>query len=213
VKGGFSMTLSVITEGEVLTVRSYKQFTGFSWANNYEVEATQDIANPATALENLALRIANLERGLHIEGITIDRVTISTYVPDSQPYNPNTLATFPLSILSNRPAVSEVLPLEMCLFVRRNTVFGRDGRLLYRGCLTENDMGASAFRPLLTSPAVTNLQGVITSWASIGLGAEFRFVMASGFPVPTSVRPVVNLQVSEKIVVKKYNNRYFRRNP
>ena len=44
------MTLAVITQGEVLTVRVYKQYAGFSWANNYEVEATQDIANPSTAL-------------------------------------------------------------------------------------------------------------------------------------------------------------------
>jgi len=88
------MTLATITQGEVLTVRSYKQLGGYLWANNYEVEATQDIANPSTALEFLAARIVELERGLHISTVVIDRVTISTYVPDSQPYNPNTLAVF-----------------------------------------------------------------------------------------------------------------------
>jgi hypothetical protein len=207
------MTLAVITQGEVLTVRSYKQFTGFSWANNYEVEALQDIANPATALEFLAQRIAVLERDLHLVGVIIDRVTISTYVPDSQPYNPNTLATFPLSISCTRPAPSQVLPLELCLFVRRNTTFGRDGRILYRGCLMEIDMEAASFRPLLAASAVTTLQSIITNWQSIGVGNEFRLVMASGFPVVTNVRPINNLQVSEKIVVKKYNNRYFRKNP
>jgi hypothetical protein len=74
-------------------------------------------------------------------------------------------------------------------------------------------MGAAAFRPLLISTAVTSLQSIINSWNSIGVGNEFRLVMASGFPVVTNVRPVTNLQVSEKIVVKKYNNRYFRKNP
>jgi hypothetical protein len=77
----------------------------------------------------------------------------------------------------------------------------------------ESDMAAAAFRPLLTSAAVNTLQSVINNWQSIGLGAEFRLVMASGFPNVTTVRPVTNLQVSEKMVVKKYNNRYFRRNP
>ena len=142
------MSLSTILQGEVFTVRSYKQYVGFAWANNYEVEATQDIPNPSTELEFLANRIVELEKNLHISGITIDRVTISTYVPDSLPYNPNNVATFPFSVFATRQAPSEVLPLELCLFVRRNVDFGRDGRLLYRGCLHEGDMSAAAFRPL-----------------------------------------------------------------
>jgi len=207
------MSLSTILQGEVFTVRSYKQYVGFAWANNYEVEATQDIPNPSTELEFLANRIVELEKNLHISGITIDRVTISTYVPDSLPYNPNNVATFPFSVFATRQAPSEVLPLELCLFVRRNVDFGRDGRLLYRGCLHEGDMSATAFRPLLTNSAVNSLQNIINNWRAVGLGNAFRLVMASGFPAPSNVRPVVSLQVSEKIVVKKYNNRYFRRNP
>jgi len=207
------MSLSTILQGEVFTVRSYKQYVGFAWANNYEVEATQDISNPSTELEFLANRIVELEKNLHISGITIDRVTISTYVPDSLPYNPNNVATFPFSVFATRQAPSEVLPLELCLFVRRNVNFGRDGRLLYRGCLHEGDMSATAFRPLLTTSAVNSLQNIINNWRAVGLGNAFRLVMASGFPAPSNVRPVVSLQVSEKIVVKKYNNRYFRRNP
>jgi len=207
------MSLSTILQGEVFTVRSYKQYVGFAWANNYEVEATQDISNPSTELEFLANRIVELEKNLHISGITIDRVTISTYVPDSLPYNPNNVATFPFSVFATRQAPSEVLPLELCLFVRRNVNFGRDGRLLYRGCLHEGDMSATAFRPLITTSAVNSLQNIINNWRAVGLGNAFRLVMASGFPAPSNVRPVVSLQVSEKIVVKKYNNRYFRRNP
>ena len=207
------MSLSTIIQGEIFTVRSYKQHVGFAWANNYEVEATQDISNPSTELEFLANRIVELEKNLHLAGIIIDRVTISTYVPDSLPYNPNNVATFPFSVTSTRPAPAEVLPLELCLFVRRNVNFGRDGRLLYRGCLHEGDMSASGFRPLITPAAVNSLQNIINNWRSVGLGNAFRLVMASGFPAPSNVRPVVGLQVSEKIVVKKYNNRYFRRNP
>jgi hypothetical protein len=207
------MSLTTILQGEVFTVRSYKQYIGFSWANNYELEAVQDIPNPATELEFLANRIALLERDIHLAGVIIDRITISTYVPDSQPYNPNNVASYPLSLAATRPTPAEVLPLELCLFVRRNTNVGRDGRLLYRGCLTEQDMSAAGFRPLLTPSAVTSIQNIINSWNAIGVGNAFRLVLASGFPAATNVRPVINLQVSEKIVVKKFNNRYFRRNP
>jgi hypothetical protein len=207
------MTLAVITQGEVLTVRVYKQYAGFSWANNYEVEATQDIANPSTALEFLATRVLELERGLHLSGIVFDRVAISTYVPDSQPYNPNTVAIFPFSLNGTRVGQGNALPLEACLFVRRNVVFGRDGRLLYRGCLTDTQVSTSNLRSVLLPSAVTSYQNIINNWRSVGLGNEFRLVMASGLPIPTDVRQVVNLQVSEKVVYKKYNNRYFRRNP
>jgi hypothetical protein len=207
------MTLAVITQGEVLTVRSYKQCLGYLWANNYEVEATQDITNPSTSLEFLATRIVELERGLHLSGIVIDRVAISTYVPDSQPYDPNTLAVFPFSVNGTRTGPGSALALEMCLFVRRNVVFGRDGRLLYRGCLTDGQVSTTSLRAILLPAAVTTYQNIINSWRSVGLGNEFRLVMASGLPVPTDIRVVQNLQVSEKVVFKKFNNRYFRRNP
>jgi hypothetical protein len=207
------MTLSTINQGNVLTVRSYKQFAGFAWANNYEVEATQDITNPVSALQFLVERIAFLERDIHLNSVVIDRITVSTYIPDSRPYNPNTLAVYPLSINCTRPVPANVLPLELCLFVRRNVDFGRDGRLLYRGCLTEDDMFAQSFRPLITTNAVNSIQSIINSWRTVGVGSSFRLVMASGFPNVSNVRTVVGLQVSEKIVVKKYNNRYFRRNP
>jgi len=207
------MTLSVITQDEVLTARVYKQFGGYAWANNYEIQATQDITNPATSLENLAIRLQQLEVNLYYTYVIIDRITISTYVPDSQPYNPNTLATFPFSVPGTRTLSSDATPLEICLFVRRNTVFGRDGRLLYRGCLNESEVGTLGLRPVLTSSAVSFYQSIITNWSTVGLGAEWRFVLASGAPIPTNIRPVSNLQVSEKVVIKKFNNRYYRRRP
>jgi len=207
------MTLANIQQGNVLTIRVFKQFAGYAWANNYEVEAIQDISNPAVSLEALVTRIVNLERPLHVSSVIIDRVTVSTYVPDSLPYNPNTLATFPFSVFCTRQFTTEALPLEMCLFVRRNVVLGRDGRLLYRGCLSEGDVTERGLRPVLTDTAISTFQSIINSWASTGLGNEFRLVMASGVPTPTNVRTVTSLQVSEKVVIKKYNNRYFRRIP
>jgi hypothetical protein len=207
------MTLRNIAQGEVVTVRIYKQYVGFSWANNYELQATTNINDPAQSLADMVDRLVVLERLLHLQGVIIDRATVSSYAPDSQPYNPDTLTTFPYSLSGQRSAPGEVLPLELCLFVRRNVNFGRDGRLLYRGCLTENDMAAAAFRPLLTSSTVNNIQNAINDWYQQGVGSEWRLVMASGTPQPTSIRTIVGLQVSEKMTVKKVNNRYFRRRP
>jgi len=206
------MPIDNVFQGEVFTVRIYKQYVGFAWANTYEVQATIDIPNPITAIEALASNLVTLERSIHLQGVIIDRVIVSTYVPDAQPYNPATFTSIPISLSGQRTPVGEVLPLELCMFVRRDAQFGRDGKLLYRGCLTENDMFAAAFRPLLTSSARSSLQASFATWLSgTGLPSGFQLVMARGAPAPTNVRLVNGLLVSEKIAVKKLNNRYFDR--
>jgi len=207
------MTLRNIAQGEVVTVRIYKQFGGYLWANNYEVAATTNVPDPVVALQELADRLVTLERNIHLRGVFIDRVTISSYAPDSQPYDPDTLATFPYTLEGVRNYNGEAVPLELCLFVRRSTNFGRDGRLLYRGCLSEGDITAPSFRSVLTSAARSSFQSILDTWQQQGPGSVWVLVMASGTPNPTSIRRVISLQASEKVVVKKFNNRYFRRRP
>jgi hypothetical protein len=207
------MTLRNIAQGEVVTVRIYKQFGGYLWANNYEVAATTNVPDPVVSLQELADRLVTLERNIHLRGVFIDRVTISSYAPDSQPYDPDTLATFPYTLEGVRNYNGEAVPLELCLFVRRSTNFGRDGRLLYRGCLSEGDITAPSFRSVLTSAARNSFQSILDTWQQQGPGSVWVLVMASGTPNPTSIRRVISLQASEKVVVKKFNNRYFRRRP
>jgi hypothetical protein len=207
------MTLTTITQGEVVTARVYKTFGGYLWANNYEIQAVNDIPDPPFALQALADRLVVLERTLHVTAVIIDRVVISTYAPDGQPYNPDTLATFPYTLAGQRNVTGDLLPLEACLFVRRNVDFGRDGRLLYRGCLGEADVGVLGFRGVLIQSSLNAIRNTILQWYQTGLGANWRFVMASGIPNPTNIRQVIGLDPSEKIVYKKLNNRYFRRRP
>ena len=206
------MPIDAVQTGEIFTVRTYKTFSGFGWANTYEVQAAVSPLNSITAIEALAASFVALERQLHLVGVTIDRVVVSTYVPDGQPYNPSSFTTIPVSLGGQRPAVSEPLPLELSLFVRRNASVGRDGRLLYRGVLMEVDMVSTGFRPLLTSNAVNGFQTVIGTWFTTNFpNSEWNIVLARGTPNPTNVRQVVGFQISDKIAVKKLNNRYYDR--
>lgn len=206
------MPVDDVQSGEVFTVRTYKSYVGFAWSNTYEIQAAVQPVNSVTAVEAVASAFVNLERQLHIDGVIVDRVVVSTFVPDGQPYSPSAFTTIPFSLNSLRPAVAEVLPLELTLFVRRNSPTGRDGRLLYRGCLTENDMSASAFRPLLTPTAITNLQTIFGTWlVSVFPNQDWNLVMASGPSTNPIVRTITGFQVSQKIVVKKLNNRYYDR--
>jgi hypothetical protein len=207
------MTLRTIGSGEVITARVYKLHVGYKWANNYEIQATSSITDPEGQLQAIANRLVALEAAIHLNIVLIDRVTISTYAPDSQPYNPDTLASFPYTQLGQRGATGDILPLEACLFVRRNVSFGRDGRLLYRGCLTETDVATTGMRMGLMTSALNSIQNAVNTWSQQGLGQNWRFVLASGLPDPTNIRPVQGLQVSDRVVFKKFNNRYFRRRP
>jgi hypothetical protein len=206
------MPIDAVQSGEIFTVRTYKQYVGYGWANTYEVQAAVEPVNSITAIESLASAFVALEQEIHLQGITIDRVVVSTYVPDGEPYNPTSFTTIPVSLLGQRAPVGEVLPLELCLFVRRNAGVGRDGRLLYRGCLSENDMAAAAFRPLITSSAQNSFQTIFGTWFTTTFPqAQWNIVLARGLPNPTNVRQVTGFQVSEKMAVKKLNNRYFDR--
>jgi hypothetical protein len=206
------MPIDAVQSGEVFTVRTYKNFAGFGWANTYEVQAAVEPINSITAIEALASSFVSLEQQIHLIGVVIDRVVVSTYIPDGLPYNPSSFTTIPFSVQGQRLAPAEVLPLELALFVRRNAAVGRDGRLLYRGCLMETDMSAASFRPLLTSSAVNTFQTIFGTWLTTTFpNSQWNIVLARGRPNPTNVRQVVNLQVSEKIAVKKLNNRYYDR--
>jgi hypothetical protein len=76
----------------------------------------------------------------------------------------------------------------------------------------EVDMVSTGFRPLLTSNAVNGFQTVIGTWFTTNFpNSEWNIVLARGTPNPTNVRQVVGFQISDKIAVKKLNNRYYDR--
>lgn len=206
------MPIDNVQAGEVFTARVYKTYFGFSWANTYEVQSTTEPVNSVTAIEALATSLVNLERSLHIEGVLIDRVVISTYVQDGQPYSPSSFTSLPVSQSALRAPTAEVLPLELCLFVRRNAPTGRDGRLLYRGCLTEADMSSGAFRHQLVPSAVNSFQVTFGTWITSSFpNQEWNLVLASGPPDNLVIRTITAFQVSQRIVVKKLTNRYYDR--
>jgi hypothetical protein len=204
------MPVNNILADEVFTVRIYKRLEGQEWANSYEVQATQASSDPTTAIGNLRNWLVGLERSIHLTDVFFDRITISTYQPDSQPYDPTRFTSFPIFEQGQRARSGDALSLAICLFVRREPGFGRAGKLLYRGVLQENDV--AGYRSALLTASITSLQNAInTAWSA--RPQFWRLVMASGTPTPTDVREVVNLRVSALTVVKKLDNRYFDRAP
>jgi len=204
------MPINNILANEVFTVRIYKRLEGQEWANSYEVQATDGSSDPAVAIGNLRNWLVGLERSIHLTDVFFDRITISTYQPDSQPYDPTRFTSYPIFQQGQRARSGDALTLAICLFVRREVSFGRSGKLLYRGVLQENDV--AGYRSALLTASITSLQNALnTAWGA--RPSFWRLVMASGAPTPQDVREVVNLGVSAFTVVKKLDNRYFDRAP
>jgi len=103
-KGGSrGMPLQSVSTNEVFTVRVYKLYNQYRWANTYEIVAVSDQQNTGeTFWRQLADRFASLESSILFEPIQVDRIVISSYVPDGTPYNPYIVYLFYRTVYSER---------------------------------------------------------------------------------------------------------------
>jgi hypothetical protein len=208
------MTVTNITNGELFTVRVYKNFGALLWANNYEFRATQDVPFAQTAIIDLVNQLTNLERPLYPNYIRLDRAVVSTYQPDSRPYNPETFTTLSINLPGTATFSSDAMPIEYCIFVRRVTASGRPGKLLYRGALQESDVGTLGLRAVISASRVNALQTQFSQWYASFLSGQipFELVMIGG-QENINVRVVQGLAVVERVVLKQFGNAYFDRTP
>jgi hypothetical protein len=208
------MTVTNITQNELFTVRVYKRYGANVWANNYEIRARQDIPFAQTAILDLVNALTNLEQPIYPSYIRIDRVVVSTYQPDSIPYNPDNFTTIPVNAFGQVNFQTDPMPLEYCLFVRRVTQAGRPGKLLYRGVFEEGTVTTADLRPIVTTARLNQLQNHFSSWFAgfLSNNNPFELVMASG-QENIQVRLVQGLVVSQSIVLKQVGNAYFDRRP
>lgn len=208
------MTVTNIQSGELFTVRVYKRYGSLTWANNYEFRARDDVAFAQTALYDLVLALRNLEQPIHSNTVRLDRAVISTYEPDSQPYNPDSFTTIPIGEFGGAAFSTDPMPIQYCLFVRRVVASGRPGKLLYRGVFEESTVTTVDLKPVVASTRLQTLQNHFSQWFAsflTGPGA-FEMVMISGVESP-SVRQVQGLSVSQSITLKQITNAYFDRAP
>ena len=212
--GEIVMTVTNITNGELFTVRVYKAFGALFWANNYEFRSTQDVPFAQTAIIDLVNQLVALERPLYPNYIRLDRAVVSTYQPDSRPYNPDTFTTIPINLDGTATFTSDAMPIEYCIFVRRVTASGRPGKLLYRGALQESDVGTRGLRAVIIDARVSVFQTRFSQWYASFLSSQvpFELVMIGGNE-NVNVRVVQGLTVVERVVLKQFGNAYFDRTP
>lgn len=190
-----------------------------SWSNSYEI-----LGGPASVdlLVPIAEALVIAEKKLHLAQVNFMQYTVSTWVPDSHPYDPATFLTVPFHEIGERGgSAGELTGLDynVCLVVKRGATTGRSGRLFYRGCLLETDVRMGGDGRFIIDPADTGaLQAAFTAYQAplatyLGSGETAKLGLigkVKGAPGITTRRPVSALTLGG-VTVNKRNHRYFDR--
>jgi len=182
------MTVSSFAEGDAFTVRLVKYHQNNpdrKWANNYEFVARS--AGSEDELLALGMNMLTFERNMTFNAIVYDRLLISTWQPDSKPYNPAAFISSPLSeVGANATGGTDLEALNVCLAVRRVPAFGRFGHIFYRGNLVESEVSSPAGKAILTNRTQkqTDLEtslglGGMDDYIGVAATGAFKMVMVS----------------------------------
>jgi len=148
------MSVSDYSEGDLFVVRIVKRLAtnpDNKWANSYELQA--HVAGSESDLLGLAMNLLTFEKHLHFPAVQFVQILVSTWLPDSKPYNPESFISSPLATIGTRTPSSDPLPLSTTLAVTRVCPTGRFGHIFYRGALEEADQNAPAGKAILSTPS------------------------------------------------------------
>lgn len=211
------MTVGDFDADDLFVVRVVKSLTtnpSNKWVNSYEIKALE--SGTVGVLLTFGEILVDYEQALHSELVAFDRLTISTWEPDSVPYDPTAFVSVPLTDLGLRSSVpNEVEPLGMAWRVNRQASSGRFGNIFYRGAMYENEVNAPAGIPVLSDPvdmaqiladAITD--STLDSYLGAIASGSFNLVMINF--TGTQIRPILNL-VSGGVSLIKQDHQWFNR--
>lgn len=206
---GLLATQSVI----VRTFKSLVANPALTWSNSYEFDADTTLSG-TTELETLAFKLVDFERAFHLVGTAFNKITVSTWVPDSQPYDPTSFFTINLNAgsVGTRASTADPLGLDQCLLVQKTVPLGRQGKLQYRGVLMESDVVATSGVTRLSSPSAmsTLLANAVTA------GTLANYFQGGSAPLTMIMRSATNKRFVTALVAAgastvKFNHRFFNR--
>jgi hypothetical protein len=209
------MPVSAFTTGDRFIVRVTKYLNtnpDNKWVNSYEFRAIA--SGGESDLLGLGEALVDFEAQFHHTAVIFDRILISTWEPDSVPYDPAVFIASTLTAVGINTSGGELEALDKCLSVARVAATGRFGHLFYRGALTEADVVAPAGKSIIGDRAAmqTIIEGAISTAgldAYIGQDAttlQMVLINADG----DQVRPVIQLIVQGVSTVKP-DHKWFNR--
>lgn len=209
--------------GEIFTARAVMRGetagTPVRWANTHEFRAAGLTGGLFIDAGLVADAVAAFHRALLLTNFYVESVTVSSYAEDGAPYNPDTFLSRTVmerglyggQITAEAPTT--VLPITNTLIVKRQVDAGREGTLLLRGMLSEQDIQSDPLTGAITLVNAAPLQEVVSNAYSAlltGLNRAADMVLASGSGLSINTRNVSGLLV-KGVGNKKLNNKYFNR--
>jgi hypothetical protein len=173
------MSVLSYADGDLFVIRTIKYLStnpSNKWANSYEFKASA--AGSESDLLGLGTVLINFEKLITRATVLFDRILISTWGPDSTPYNPETFISSTVTAVGSVATSGQDLGLNQCMTVTRMASSGRFGHLFYRGYLAEADVQAPAGVTVLTDRA--GQQGVLDGAISGGGLDDYIGSAASG---------------------------------
>jgi hypothetical protein len=193
------MTVLTYTAGAKFTARVVKSFSAnpaLQWQNSYEFRALDPGAE--ADLLTLGTALVLFEQNIHNTFTVFERLLISTWEPDSKPYDPSVFISTTLTGNGLRDTSGELEPLTTTLRVARVGRSGRFGHMFYRGILAQSDTSAPSGKTQLDDkPAMQTLIETALTTSSFGdyIGTEPAGTLAMVLVNKdgTQVRSVVEL--------------------
>ena len=186
------------------------------WANVHELRGTGWTGDLFVYQEGVVDALVAFHRSLLMTTFIVEQVTLSSSAEDSKPYNPETLYAKTVMLAGTRTGQSfdvTVLPLTNCFLVKRHSDTGREGNILLRGYLVEQDIASDPMTGATYMPDLHSHGQLIAGYwdtlkAALG-AANTEMVMAKvEGGVTSQVRPVTAL-IAKGHTSKKLNNKYF----
>ena len=190
------MGLLTPAAGERFLVRTFKYWEGIydrEWVNNYFIIAMSALT--IDAIESAVEQIKEWEVLVHDGRVTFARVVVSTYAPDSEPYDGNEFVVYPFTGTGERAPglLGDILPLTTVRYVRLAPALGRSSLLGYRGSIYEGEVNSGSGRMEYDSPSTQ--QTMIEGWADATIAPlldplteDMRLCSGS-----TTARPIMSL--------------------
>jgi len=179
-------------------IKSYTTNPSREWSNSYEF-----VANSAGGIgvwDALISSFVTYEQTLHNTFTAFIRATVSTWQPDSVPYDPDNFISQDLTGNGTRDTTGELEPITTTLDVKRISQVGRQGHIFYRGVLSQADTSAPSGITILGDP--TALQAELDAAVAAG-GIEGNLIGGPGVDLQlaminktgTQIRAVNNLKI------------------
>lgn len=142
---------------DVVTVNVMKHLISnpaVKWSNTYDFQVVDPTSG--TLFTNMWTNCLAFEKLLTLGSTHFDEIRISTFLPDSKPYNPESFISYPVDQVGTAGAAGDPLPLGVAWHIVRNTATGRPGKLFLRETHGEGSVNSSGGFLVFSDPATVS---------------------------------------------------------